>query len=130
MGALLRHKGVLVAIVIIVIAGIWWGLSQPPATSSSVIATVDASGAPVTGASTGAPGGGSSGLVETLLALRTVTLSGSIFSDPAFQNLKDFSVAIVPEPVGRPDPFAPLGVSASVSGSAVHVSNIFKKSGQ
>ncbi len=129
MGALLRHKGVLAAIAIIVIAGIWWGLSQPPATSSSVIATTDASGAPITGASTGAPGGGS-GLVETLLALRTVTLSGSIFSDPAFQNLKDFSVAIVPEPAGRPDPFAPLGTSLPVSGSAAHVSNIFKKSGQ
>lgn len=45
-------------------------------------------------------------VVDTLLALRAVTLSGTIFSDPAFQTLKDFGVQIVPETVGRENPFA------------------------
>ena len=48
-------------------------------------------------------------LVSTLIQLRAVTLSGTIFSDPVFMSLKDFGVQILPEPVGRPNPFAPLG---------------------
>ena len=47
-------------------------------------------------------------LVATLLELRSVTLDGTIFSDPVFKSLKDFGSQIIPEPVGRPNPFAPL----------------------
>jgi hypothetical protein len=47
-------------------------------------------------------------LVETLLTLRAITLSGKIFEDPAFRALQDFGTTIVPEPVGRANPFAPL----------------------
>lgn len=52
-------------------------------------------------------------LVATLLQLRTVTLDGTIFSDPAFQSLLDYGIEIVPEPVGRTNPFAPLPTSAA-----------------
>jgi len=47
-------------------------------------------------------------LIATLLTLRAVTLSGTIFVDPAFTSLIDFGKEIVPEPVGRQNPFAPL----------------------
>lgn len=47
-------------------------------------------------------------IVETLLMLRAITLSGTIFTDPAFVTLKDTGIQIVPEPVGRPNPFLPL----------------------
>ncbi len=53
------------------------------------------------------------GIVETLLTLRDVSLSGTIFSDPAFGALRDFGTQIIPEPVGRPNPFAPRGVGDS-----------------
>ncbi len=53
-------------------------------------------------------------LVATLLELRTVTLDGEIFSDPAFQSLRDFGSQIIPEPVGRPNPFKPLTQSSAV----------------
>lgn len=57
-------------------------------------------------------------LVATLLQLRAVRLEGGIFSDPAFQSLKDFGSEIIPEPVGRPNPFAPLeGQAAAVGGT-------------
>ena len=49
------------------------------------------------------------GIVDTLLTLRAVTLSGTIFSDPAFGTLRDFGTQIIPEPIGRPNPFAPRG---------------------
>lgn len=47
-------------------------------------------------------------VVETLLQLRAITLSGTILSDPAFVRLKDTGTQIVPEPVGRSNPFLPL----------------------
>lgn len=50
-----------------------------------------------------------SSIVQTLLKLRAIRLDGTIFTDKAFQELKDFSTQIIPEPIGRPNPFAPLG---------------------
>ncbi|OHB19745.1 MAG: hypothetical protein A2854_03780 [Parcubacteria group bacterium RIFCSPHIGHO2_01_FULL_56_18] len=57
-------------------------------------------------------------VVETLLQLRAITLSGTIFTDPAFVSLRDNGTQIVPEPVGRPNPFLPLGGSSATSTSA------------
>lgn len=48
-------------------------------------------------------------LIALLTTLKSIRLDTAIFSDPAFQSLQDFSQALVPEPVGRPNPFAPLG---------------------
>ena len=59
-----------------------------------------------------------SDVVTILLQLRAVSLSGTIFSDAAFTSLKDFGSQIVPEPVGRANPFAPLTAVASTSRSA------------
>ncbi len=54
-------------------------------------------------------------VVNTLLQLREVSLSGTIFQDPAFVSLQDFGRQIVPEPVGRQNPFAPLGAVVATS---------------
>lgn len=53
-------------------------------------------------------------VVETLLQLRAITLAGTILTDPAFLRLVDTGTQIVPEPVGRPNPFLPLSRSSSV----------------
>jgi len=52
-------------------------------------------------------------LVDTLLTLRAVSLSGTIFSEPAFAALQDFGTQIVAEPVGRENPFAPISFRAT-----------------
>lgn len=57
-------------------------------------------------------------LVNNLISLRSVTLSGTIFSDPAFQSLSDVGVEIVDEPSGRRNPFAPLGFSPATSAAS------------
>lgn len=59
--------------------------------------------------------GADSDVVQTLLQLRAVSLSGTIFSEPAFMSLQDFGSQIVPEPVGRMNPFAPLSSSAAAT---------------
>lgn len=48
-------------------------------------------------------------ILSLLADLKRIRLDGSIFSDPLFQSLQDFSVELNPEPKGRQNPFAPLG---------------------
>ena len=40
--------------------------------------------------------------------LNPISFDTSIFSDPRFTTLVDLHTVIVPEPVGRTDPFAPI----------------------
>jgi hypothetical protein len=57
-------------------------------------------------------------LVELLNKLQSVTLDDSIFHDPAFINLTDFSTTLPNLPVGRANPFDNLagqGVVAPVT---------------
>ena len=49
-------------------------------------------------------------LLSLLLELRSITLDNDLFDSSSFQNLVDFTVDIIPEPVGRSNPFAPIGV--------------------
>lgn len=48
-------------------------------------------------------------LISLLLQLRSIELDVALFSDTRFQSLEDFGQEIVNEPVGRTNPFAPLG---------------------
>lgn len=99
--SILRSKVAIIAIVVVIAGGLWYGL-----TSSS-------SSAP-TGAltSSGNDTSGDQSIVSTLLTLQSITLSGAVFSNPAYTTLKDFTTAVVPVPAGRLDPFAPLPASA------------------
>ncbi|MCH7529730.1 hypothetical protein IIB50_01280 [Patescibacteria group bacterium] len=49
-------------------------------------------------------------LLVLLLELRSVELTGNIFDSLSFKSLTDFGQELIPEPVGRPNPFAPIGV--------------------
>ena len=99
--SLLRSKIAVIVIVLLIVGGLWYGL-----TASSTPATTGAL------SSTGADTSGDQSIVSTLLTLQSITLSGTIFSNPAYATLKDYTTAIVPVPAGRPDPFAPLPASA------------------
>lgn len=54
-------------------------------------------------------------LLTLLLDIRSVKLDDDIFSRESFKSLEDFSQSITPEPVGRKNPFAPVGFVASPS---------------
>lgn len=64
-------------------------------------------------------------VVDILRQLDAVKLDGTIFSEPAFVSLKDFSTQIVPEPVGRQNPFAPLDTRGSPSATSTKAAQIF-----
>ncbi len=44
--------------------------------------------------------------LDRLVTLQGITLDGTLFADPRFQNLVDFSEPVVPQPVGRDNPFS------------------------
>lgn len=98
MSFLLRHK-IIILLVGIGIAGIaWFGMTSSGPTP---LLTTETTGH-----------GPGQELVETLLALRSVKLDGTIFSEPAFTQLQDYSQPIIQEPIGRENPFAPLETAA------------------
>jgi len=93
---------ILLGAAVVIALGAWYVLSEPPQeelTTTSVESGVDKD------------------LVSTLLQLRTVSLTGTIFSDPAFQSLQDFGTQIIPEPVGRPNPFTPASYRSTSTSS-------------
>lgn len=107
MQTLLQHKVALIIIALAIAGAVWYGLSPTSETPTLTSTPASTSGMPV-----------DQGIVATLLTLRAVKLDGTIFSDPTFMRLKDFSTDIVSEPVGRTNPFAPLSSQAqSSSGS-------------
>ena len=119
MRSLSQHK-LLVILGVIMAAGFAWYflLGSSPAPASPLSAT------PVNGANAS-----DKNIVATLLTLHAVTLDGTIFSNPVFVSLKDFSTAIVPEPVGRPDPFAPFSRENAASATSTRSTQIFIQKG-
>ncbi|MEK7133987.1 MAG: hypothetical protein AAB804_02865 [Patescibacteria group bacterium] len=110
-----RHKLILIGVAVLIAVGVWYGSlsSSPP--SPGLVTT------PIAGAS----GPAEQGIVATLLTLRAVKLDGTIFGDRAFMSLKDFSTEIIPEPIGRENPFAPLSLQAAPSASTTKNAQIF-----
>lgn len=100
-----RNMWLLLGIGVVVAALAWYGLSSGGA-STGLLSSSNGSGS------------ADSDVVSTLLQLRSITLSGGIFSDPLFATLRDFSTDIIPEPVGRPDPFAPISPTATTTETA------------
>ncbi len=45
-------------------------------------------------------------LLQRLNEIKSITLEGDLFSNQQFQSLVDFTEPIIPQPVGRPNPFA------------------------
>ncbi|TSC61785.1 MAG: hypothetical protein G01um101448_1069 [Parcubacteria group bacterium Gr01-1014_48] len=48
-------------------------------------------------------------LIALLLSLKTIDIDTTLFSDDRFKSLTDFSVELVRQEVGRPNPFLPIG---------------------
>ncbi len=95
------HRTWIWVTIIIVVAGIgyfyFYGGTTPA--SSGLVQT---SAGNTSGSDVGAQ-------VLTLLnQIQSLKIDTSIFSDPGYLTLRDYSVAIPPVNVGRPNPFAPL----------------------
>jgi len=114
MNFLAQHKLFVILGSIALAVGVWYTLAPSSATGPVL-------------SSEGGDGPGRD-VVETLRQLDAVKLDAAIFSEPAFTILKDFSTQIIPEPVGRPNPFAPLGQNIPANASSTHAAQIFAPS--
>ena len=113
----MQRKMLVLGVAVIAAAALWYGMSQSSAPETTIV-TSSAAGTSNTPGGVVTPGPvdkDTQQILEILLALRAVKLDETLFSNQAFISLKDFSTPIVPEPVGRPDPFAPLGVGGPIS---------------
>lgn len=107
MMSLFKNKMVLLGVGGVLLAGfVWYSFLRDKETQ--LLKTEDIT----------APTAVDSDIVTVLLQLRAVSLSGTIFTDPAFLTLKDFGSQIMQEPNGRANPFAPLGSTATTSTTA------------
>lgn len=101
---IIKHKVLAIILAVVLAVAAWYflsGSSAPP----TVLSNDQTNQAPQ----------GTEQMVQSLLALQAVTLDSTLFSDPSYQILKDYTTPIAQEPAGRPDPFAPIGAGAAVT---------------
>lgn len=111
---LARHKLVGIIAALLVVAVGWYVLSSSSGAPESSLVAASATSED------------NQQLISTLNVLRAVKLDTAVFSNPSFQSLQDYSTPVVPEPVGRPDPFAPLSSAEAVTASTTKSAAIFK----
>jgi hypothetical protein len=101
MGFLGKYKTLIITVVLIAAGAIFYTLYLKPAGGVEILTSSgeNAALAPV-----------ENDFISMLFELRAVKIDGRIFQDSIFRSLKDYSQDIKPEPVGRRNPFAPIGV--------------------
>lgn len=104
MEEILKNKTMIIVLAIL-LAGTTWYLLRDSAPEDQLV-TENFSGSTVPA---------ERDIVATLLQLRTVSLDGTVFMNPAFRALQDFGSQIVTEPVGRENPFAPTNTATSAA---------------
>lgn len=102
-------------IVIIIIGSFIGGSSDTPTTTSPL-------GSSVAGVSTTTANGSAVPNDFSLLlsTVKSISIDTSIFTNPIYQSLRDHPINLGTEDVGRPNPFAPVGIDiGTISGTAV-----------
>jgi len=110
-----ENKVVLIVIALIIVAFAWFGLSDRTPTSSSLLTSQSRSDNIVIDQE----------ILSVLLDMRSIRLDSSIFENAAFASLRDFGRDIIPEPVGRTNPFAPPTTSQQLPKSSESDAAVF-----
>ncbi|MCD5384661.1 MAG: hypothetical protein LRZ97_01970 [Candidatus Pacebacteria bacterium] len=97
MNIIKQNKTVFIGAVILISILIFYGLSSKPPSAQHTTSTPSQT-----------ENTGEREMLEMLADMKTIRLDGRIFESSTYMNLQDFSREIVPEPIGRQDPFAPL----------------------
>lgn len=90
----------LLAVMFVLIAGylLWTIVSKDPETATlSSVSTTSENAV------------GDAKVLETLINMRNLRLDDRLFNNPAFLRLVNTERKIIPEPVGRRNPFSPIG---------------------
>lgn len=101
-----------IVVFVAILAGLYFGYTYFFPESAPLTTTSSPSGGP---ASVGGD------VLPILLELKKISLNQTIFTDPIFQNLNNYSTELGHEDAGRPDPFAPVGGAADAGTSTVSI---------
>ncbi|MDP2650411.1 MAG: hypothetical protein Q8P16_02490 [bacterium] len=100
-----KNKIIFIVLVLVIAGFLWFGLSdREPQTSTGLL----------TSQTNTEISASEQEILKLLLDMRSIRLDSAVFGNPAFATLQDFGREIVPEPVGRPNPFAPAAGSAGL----------------
>ena len=99
MDFLKQHKTSLTVLLVVVIAFVLYGFFFAGEGDDELLVSEDDVTTEVVGTD----------LVSLLLTLQSLSLDETLFEHETLTALVDFGVELVPEPIGRPNPFAPLG---------------------
>jgi hypothetical protein len=101
-----KYKNIIIVGIIIALGLIAYSLLRPDPTAESLLATTErADSAQVLGDE----------ITSAINQINALKLNRSVFDDPIVKNLIDHSKPIIPEPVGRKNPFAPIGAVGEAS---------------
>lgn len=100
-----QNKIILGILVVVIVAFAWFGLSDREPSSTVLVTSESAADSSVA----------EQEILKLLLDMRSIQLNSSIFENPAFNSLQDFGREIIPEPVGRSNPFAPTNGTEEVT---------------
>lgn len=102
-----KYKNIIIVVVIIALGLIAYSFLKPDPTAESLLETTQrADSAQVLGDE----------ISSAINQINSLKLDRSVLDDAVVKNLKDHSKPIIPEDVGRKNPFAPIGeIGGSVS---------------
>lgn len=103
MNFLKEHKMGILVVVVIVIAFVLYSIFFTGEEDEIITSETSEEASIVVGAD----------LLGMLLELKSLTLDSSVFSNEIFRALVDYSVDLAPQPIGRDNPFAPIGFEGS-----------------
>ncbi len=107
------NKKLILIIGLVIIAGVGYGIfissRSPSEDSTSTRQVVGVDGETTTEGVEDVTGEAGREFVTQLLAIQSINFNLNFFNDPVFRNLQDFSQVIEKQPIGRPNPFAPIG---------------------
>ena len=105
------QKTIVILVAVLLVVYIGYGLVTSTPDASAVDPNADTS---------------SQDILSLVDRLSKISIDQSVFSSPTFTSLVDFSVGIINEDKGRPNPFAPIGVENS-SNTVVGTNKVVKK---
>lgn len=110
-----QNKIILIVLVVIIAGFAWYGLADRTPSTSLLTNDSRADSTVV-----------EQDILRLLLDMRSIRLDSSVFENPAFTSLRDFGRSIVPEPVGRTNPFEPAESAFEISDEDEAASAVFQ----
>lgn len=102
-------KKAIILVVVVIIIAIFWNIFSGKKANNASLTVIEGDGSALALTD--------DTIVEdtflgTLLNISSLSLNDSVFGDPRFSSLQDFTVTLIPQPLGRTNPFLPAGTVA------------------